>query len=75
MADTDFTQSAIKVPQYEEATRDQLHRKALQLSAILIMTTGDGYQTFDNWNDTIKENYLWGCSDLAKEIVILSKQI
>lgn len=46
---------------------NQLSVRLSQLCAMLIMTTGEGFETFDSWNDKIKEDYLWACSMLAEE--------
>jgi hypothetical protein len=75
MAEADFTQSNINTPKYQELPIDKLNTKALQLASMITIIRGEGFKTFSNWNDTIKENYLWACSDLADEIVILSEQI
>lgn len=55
------------------AVHDQLSARLSQLSAMLIMTTGQGFEAFDSWNDEIKENYLWACSMLAKECLGLAE--
>lgn len=47
--------------------QDQLSARLSQLCAMLIMTRGSGFETFNNWSDKIKENYLWACSMLAEE--------
>ena len=52
---------------------DQLSARLSQLSAMLIMTTGPGFEAFDSWNDEIKENYLLACSMLAKECLGLAE--
>lgn len=55
--------------------RDQLAVRLSQLQSMLTMTYGNGFETFDNWSDTIKENYLWACSMLAAECKDLAKHI
>lgn len=55
--------------------QDQLHARLLQLHAMLTMTYGEGFETFDNWADSIKENYLWGCAMLAKECEELARHV
>jgi len=47
--------------------RDQVEARLSQLCAMLTMTCGGGFETFDNWSDPIKHNYLWACSMLADE--------
>ena len=46
---------------------DQLDARLSQLRAMLTMTCGGGFETFNNWSDEIKQNYLWACSMLADE--------
>lgn len=46
---------------------DQLETRIYQLSAMLTMTCGAGFETFDGWNDRIKSDYLWACSMMADE--------
>lgn len=55
--------------------RDQLDARLSQLAAMLCMTYGAGFETFDNWADSIKENYLGGCAMLAKECEELSRHV
>lgn len=47
--------------------QDQLNARLSQLSAMLMMTVGAGFETFNDWSDKIKEDYLWACSMLADE--------
>lgn len=47
--------------------QDQLSARLSQLQAMLTMTCGTGFETFNNWSDPIKDNYLWACSMLADE--------
>lgn len=54
---------------------DQLQARLAQLSAMLCTTYGAGFATFDNWSDTVKENYLWGCASLAQECDELSHRL
>lgn len=58
-----------------ERPADMLRRKASQLYSMLVTATGDGYPSFERYNDTIKENYLWACSDLARQIEVLSEHV
>ena len=54
---------------------DQLTSMSSQLSAMLMMVSGEGFKTFDIYNNTIKQNYLWACSDLANKIDGLSSKM
>jgi hypothetical protein len=54
--------------EYQEDPIDTLHLKSMQLFAMLKTVVGEGFQTFQLKSDTIQENYLWACSDLADEI-------
>lgn len=47
--------------------RDQLSARLAQLSAMLMMIHGNGFDNFESWSDHVKQNYLWGCSMLAEE--------
>jgi hypothetical protein len=47
--------------------QDQLSARLSQLSAMLIMIHGGGFDSFCQWSDEIKQNYLWACSMLAEE--------
>lgn len=46
---------------------DQLTARLSQLSALLTMTTGSGFGSFNQWNDDIRSNYLWCCAMMARE--------
>lgn len=46
---------------------DQLETRIYQLSAMLTMICGGGFDTFNNWNDQIRGDYLWACSMMADE--------
>ena len=69
MAEANFTELTST---YKEDPIDQLTRRADQLSAMLIVINGTGFQSFDTYNDHIKESYLWACSDHANELKKLS---
>ncbi len=47
--------------------QDHLDARLSQLEAMLTMSHGNGFATFDSWSDEIKDNYLWGCAMLATE--------
>lgn len=55
--------------------QDQLSARLLQLSAMLTMTCGAGFETFSNWSNEIQQNYLWACSMLADECKELSNHV
>ena len=48
--------------------RDQRDMKMCQLNALLATFSGEGFETFSNWNDDIQDNLLWLASTLAKDI-------
>lgn len=47
--------------------QDQLSARLGQLAAMLQMTHGGGFETFNIWSDDVRANYLWACSMLAEE--------
>ena len=71
MASNDNTQSAAE-SEYTEHPVDELSRKAAQLYAMLVTTYGAGFESFNDYNETIKDNYLWACADLARDITKLT---
>lgn len=46
---------------------DQLAARLDQLSAMLTIVTGNGFETFSRWNDEIQCNYLWACNMISDE--------
>jgi hypothetical protein len=74
MANPDSTQSAV-ASEYIEDPIDSLTKKSAQLYAMLSTTYGAGFESFNSYNDTIKDNYLWACADLARDIEKLSDHI
>lgn len=46
---------------------NHLSARLSQLSAMLAMTFGGGYEAFKSNSDCTQENYLWACSMLADE--------
>lgn len=46
---------------------DQLSARLSQLTAMLTMVHGNGFESFSQWNDEIQDNYLWACTMLATE--------
>ncbi|QSA97726.1 hypothetical protein [Methylococcus sp. EFPC2] len=57
------------------AVYDQLTAQASKLASMLAMISGNGYETFAGCNGETQENYLWGCSSLAKEVKQLAELI
>ncbi len=55
--------------------RDQLGARLAQLTSMLQMIHGNGFENFDNWSDDVKDNYLWGCSMLAEECRALERHL
>lgn len=55
--------------------QDQLNARLLQLSAMLTMTCGAGFETFSNWSNEVQQNYLWACSMMADECKELSNHV
>lgn len=47
--------------------KDHLGARLSQLSAMLIMIHGGGFDSFCQWSEEIQQNYLWACSMLADE--------
>jgi hypothetical protein len=47
---------------------DSLTRLASQLRSMLLTITGMGFENFDCLTEIHKENFLWACSDKAREI-------
>lgn len=48
-----------------DAPADRLSALILQLDAATAAFCGEGFDTFDNLNEDIKQNYLWMVHDLA----------
>lgn len=55
--------------------REQLSARLSQLSSMLVMIHGGGFDNFESWSDEIKQNYLWGCSMLADECRELERHL
>ncbi|QWC90345.1 hypothetical protein [Cupriavidus metallidurans] len=47
------------------------HEKAMKLHALLNQCYGEGFESFNNNSDSIKENLIWLAADLANEICAL----
>lgn len=55
--------------------QDQLSARLAQLTSMLQMIHGNGFENFESWSDEIKHNYLWGCSMLAEECKSLGRHL
>lgn len=55
--------------------RNQLGARLSQLTSMLQMIHGNGFENFDTWSDEVKDNYLWGCSMLAEECLALERHL
>ena len=55
--------------------QDALDCRFRRLDAMLVMTIGEGGEAFRNFNDSIQESYLHGCSLMVTEIYELFKQL
>lgn len=64
---------------HPKASRDDvmghLSARLSQLNAMLIQTVGDGAETFNNWSDEIRDNYLWACQAHARECEDLAQHL
>ena len=52
--------------------QDHLSAKLSQLSAMLLLIYGGGFESFNDMNETHRNNYLWSCfmvADECKELV------
>lgn len=52
---------------------DQLHEKTAILAAMLTMTKGSAFETFNARSDSIRDRYMQGCCNLSDEIGELVK--
>lgn len=71
MADQDSTQY-VNLPSCNDDPVDLLTKKSKQLHALLKTIIGEGFDSFDKWNEDIKHNFLWACAELATDIEELS---
>lgn len=46
---------------------DILAKKLAQLHAMLTMTYGEALETLESMNETLRDNYLSACSDVAED--------
>lgn len=56
-------------------TKDKLVEKSCQLSAMLSVASGCGYESFSGYADDIQENYIWACATLAGDIKLLAENL
>lgn len=54
---------------------DDLSKKTAQLDALLYMTYGEGGEVFRRSTDTVQDNYLWACAEIASEVSKLAKRL
>ncbi len=54
---------------------DKLDAKLAHLSSMLYMTYGGGFESFNQWSDEIRDNYMWACSELSNECRQLSAEL
>lgn len=59
---------ALTSPQYVEDDIDALTRLSSQLRSMLVTITGQGFENFDGLNEKLKQDFLWACSDKAREL-------
>lgn len=55
--------------------RDELSGKLAQLRAMLTVVSGSGFESFNEFNDELRGNYLWACATLATECEQLADSI
>ena len=54
---------------------DNLTQHTSQLDAMLFIIYGEGFKSFNNFNDDVKQNYLWACAEKAEKINKIAKKI
>jgi len=54
---------------------ENLSKKTAQLDALLYMTYGEGGDAFRRSSDTVQENYLWACAEIASEASKLAQKL
>lgn len=47
---------------------DRLNEKTATLTAMLAMTQGTGFESFNNYSEEIRDRYMRGCTRLSEEI-------
>lgn len=53
---------------------EEVCTKLSMLKAMLYITHGCGAESFAQWSDSIRDNYLWACASTAEEIEALSER-
>ena len=53
---------------------EEVCTKLSMLKAMLTITHGCGAKSFDQWSDSVRDNYLWSCATMAEEIEALSER-
>lgn len=48
---------------------------SVQLEALLYTTTGESGEAFRMVSDTLQDNFMWACSDMARELASLLSQV
>jgi hypothetical protein len=48
---------------------------SIQLEALLYTTTGESGEKFRMVSDELQDNFMWACSDMAKELAALLSQV
>lgn len=54
---------------------DSLTNHTAQLEAMLCIIYGAGFDSFNNFNDDIKQNYLWVCAEHARQVNKIAVEI
>lgn len=54
---------------------DELSKKTAQLDALLHMTFGEGGEVFRRTSETVQENFLWACSEIASDARKLAQKL
>lgn len=72
MAKANSTETKIE---YKEHPTETLITKAEQLAAMITIITGTGYDSFNNWADSTKHNFLWACAQHAEVICKLAVEV
>lgn len=55
--------------------RTLLETKTAHLEALLMMTYGEGGESFRTLREDLQDNYMWACCDMATEIRALFQQV
>lgn len=53
---------------------NDLQARLSQLTAILTVTLDEDY-SFSRWSPDIQSDYLWGCTEMAKQAKAFTKQL